>query len=263
MSTSASEKKRQEQLEKKRTEMLAEYASQRAALEAAGAKNHTGQDRFVKVTEGVEERLKKSTVGLVNAEDFKRVRLELEEENRRKAAQTNELEKEEKKKRKKKDKKVANTLSFGDDEDGEPAPSTSNGKGKAKNGSSNGHAAEDEEDASQPSKKPKFSKNPAVDTSFLPDREREEKERIIREELRQKYLKEQEEVKKQDIDIVCSYWDGSGHRTVVTCKKGDTIAKFLDNARNNFSELRQTSVDNLMYIVSVVTYWSIAGAYGV
>lgn len=98
-------------------------------------------------------------------------------------------------------------------------------------------------------KRAKFGKNPTVDTSFLPDREREEKERLVREELRQQYLKDQEELKKQDIDIVCSYWDGSGHRTVVTCKKGDSIAGFLEKARAEFNELRQTSVDNLMYIV--------------
>ena len=34
-------------------------------------------------------------------------------------------------------------------------------------------------------KKKKITKNPDVDTSFLPDREREEEERRLREELRQ------------------------------------------------------------------------------
>lgn len=66
------------------------------------------------------------------------------------------------------------------------------------------------------SKKAKFGKNPSVDTSFLPDRDREEQERKIREELRQQYLKEQERIKLEDIDIVCSFWDGAGHRSVVT-----------------------------------------------
>lgn len=65
-------------------------------------------------------------------------------------------------------------------------------------------------------KKAKFGKNPSVDTSFLPDRDREEQERKIREELRQEYLKEQERIKLEDIDIVCSFWDGAGHRSVVT-----------------------------------------------
>ena len=61
----------------------------------------------------------------------------------------------------------------------------------------------------------KFRKNPAVDTSFLPDREREEAERRQREELRQQWLKRQEEMKKEEIEITYSYWDGSGHRKSV------------------------------------------------
>lgn len=116
MSTSAQEKRRQDQLEKKRQEMMAEYANQRAQLQAASEKEMTAADRFVKVTEGMEERLKKSTVGLVNAEEFKRVREQLEEENRRKAAQTDELQAEEKKRKKKKEKKIK-TLSFADEEE--------------------------------------------------------------------------------------------------------------------------------------------------
>lgn len=76
-------------------------------------------------------------------------------------------------------------------------------------------------------KKAKFGKNPTVDTSFLPDREREEKERKIREELRQQFLKEQEITKQQDIDIVCSYWDGSGHRTVVTVSEAALTRRSL------------------------------------
>lgn len=69
---------------------------------------------------------------------------------------------------------------------------------------------------SGPSKRAKLIKNPSVDTSFLPDRDREENERRIREELRQKWLKEQETVKAEEIEVTYSYWDGSGHRKSVT-----------------------------------------------
>ena len=55
-----------------------------------------------------------------------------------------------------------------------------------------------------------------MDTSFLPDREREERERKEREELRQEWLKKQEELKAEDVEITYSYWDGSGHRKSVT-----------------------------------------------
>lgn len=63
-----------------------------------------------------------------------------------------------------------------------------------------------------PAKKPKFGKNPSVDTSFLPDRDREEQERREREELRKEWLRKQEEFKNEDIEITYSFWDGSGHR---------------------------------------------------
>lgn len=86
-------------------------------------------------------------------------------------------------------------------------------------------------------------KDPTVDTSFLPDREREEMERQQREELRKEWLKRQEEIKselwadrswkgtvfthavqlsfwhiEETINITYSYWDGSGHRKVVQVK---------------------------------------------
>jgi hypothetical protein len=43
--------------------------------------------------------------------------------------------------------------------------------------------------------KKKPGKNPFVDTTFLPDREREEEERKIREKLSEEWGKEQEKVK--------------------------------------------------------------------
>jgi len=72
--------------------------------------------------------------------------------------------------------------------------------------------AEDE----PPAKRGKFRKNPNVDTSFLPDRDREEAERKERERLRQEWLKNQETLKQEDIEVSYSFWDGSGHRKSVT-----------------------------------------------
>lgn len=74
--------------------------------------------------------------------------------------------------------------------------------------------------AEPPSKKPKLGKNPTVDTHFLPDREREEAERKERDELRKKWLKMQEDMKQEPIEITYSYWDGSGHRKVVSVRRG-------------------------------------------
>lgn len=96
--------------------------------------------------------------------------------------------------------------------------------------------------------KRKFTKNPYVDTSFLPDREREEKERIERELLRKQWLAEQDRIKEEVIEITYSFWDGSGHRKTVEVKKGDDVAAFLAKCKAQFPELRNTSVENLMYI---------------
>ena len=96
------------------------------------------------------------------------------------------------KKVKKRKKTAMSTLSFAlDDEEGE------------ENGSASPDGGE------PPVKKPKSRKNPEVDTSFLPDREREEAERREREELRQEWLRKQEELKKEDIEITCQVVQGS------------------------------------------------------
>ena len=128
MADSAQERKRQGQLEKKRQEMLAGYAEQRAALSAEASRDHTSAERFVKRTEGVEERMKRSTVGLVHAQDFKRIREELEEENRRKAAQTDDIQQDDKKRKKKKDKK-SKMLSFGGDDEEDEATAAAEEEG--------------------------------------------------------------------------------------------------------------------------------------
>lgn len=67
----------------------------------------------------------------------------------------------------------------------------------------------------------KIKKDPMADTSFLPDREREEEENRLREELRQKWVEQQQKLKEEEIDITFSYWDGSGHRRTVRVKKGN------------------------------------------
>ena len=96
--------------------------------------------------------------------------------------------------------------------------------------------------------KKKAKKNPFVDTSFLPDKEREEEEQRIRSELELKWHQEQESIKNDRIVITYSYWDGSGHRKQVECRKGDTIRQFLELCRQQAPELRGVNVDNLMYV---------------
>lgn len=112
---------------------------------------------------------------------------------------------EEKVKKKKAKKDIKSKLSFAlDDEDEEQQQDDSNRAKKRRK--ENGHET--------PVNKTTL-KNPNVDTSFLPDRNREEEERRIREQLRQEWLKKQEEMKKEDVEITYSYWDGQGHRKSV------------------------------------------------
>ncbi|KAI0748070.1 XAP5-domain-containing protein [Daedaleopsis nitida] len=229
MSTSKAEGRREDALAKQRNQMREEFERQKQTLIQETEKARPSSNRFVGQNDSMEDTLKKSTVGLVRLEDFQQRRKELEEAKAREAARTNELKGE--KKLKKRKKTAKSTLSFAlDDEEGEESGTPS------QNG--------DE----PPVKRPKSRKNPEVDTSFLPDREREEAERREREQLRQEWLRKQVELKAEDIEITYSYWDGSGHRKSVTCKKGDSVSTFLEKCRQQFPELRGVSVDNLMYV---------------
>ncbi|KAI0709181.1 XAP5-domain-containing protein [Earliella scabrosa] len=237
MSTSKAEGRREDTLTKQRNQMREEFERQKQNLIQETEKARPSSNRFVGQNDSMEDTLKKSTVGLVRLEDFQQRRKELEEAKAREAARTNELKYDveglfrDEKKVKKRKKTAKSTLSFAlDDEEGDESGNTS------QNG--------DE----PPVKRPKSRKNPEVDTSFLPDREREEAERREREQLRQEWLRKQEELKAEEIEITYSYWDGSGHRKSVMCKKGDTISTFLEKCRQQFPELRGVSVDNLMYV---------------
>jgi len=197
-------------------------------LIAETEKARPSAQKFVGENDSMEDTLKQSTVGLVQLADFRQTRLALEEKAAREAARTNEL-KEEKKIKKRKKAIKANKLSFGDEEE-EPLAENN---------------ADDDQGAS---KRAKLGKNPSINTSFLPDREREEQDRRDREELRQQWLKDQEAIKQEEIEVTYSYWDGSGHRRSVMCKKGDEIGSFLEKCRQQSPELRGNSVDNLMYV---------------
>lgn len=150
------------------------------------------------------------------------------------------------------------TLSFAMDDEGDDDRGEVNGGSSTPNGEDDDHPVP---------KRSKLKKNPNVDTSFLPDRDREEAERKERERLRLEWLAKQESIKKEEIEIMYSYWDGSGHRKSVMvsgscillreiamtlcseqCKKGDEIGSFLEKCRAQFPELRGVSVDNLMYV---------------
>ncbi|KAI8326311.1 XAP5-domain-containing protein [Martensiomyces pterosporus] len=227
MAGDKSDSQRHEYLKRQRDRMLEEISEKRRQI-AKDNEVKIGAQKFVTEEGSVENKLKLSTIGLVKLEEFQRIKGELEEERQREAAQTlikEEAKKQKPKAHKRKAKKAIGTLSFGDDdEDGSEDVVVMKKKGK------------------------KVGKNPHVDTSFLPDKEREEQDAEMREQLRQEWLRQQELTKEEPIHVTYSYWDGSGHRKQVTCKKGDSIAQFLEKCRNQVPELRSSGVDSLVYV---------------
>jgi protein FAM50 len=110
-----------------------------------------------------------------------------------------------------------------DDEEGEENEAADSGKKRAS-------PNEDNDEADKPSKRAKLRKNPNVDTSFLPDREREEEDRRERERLRQEWLKRQEEIKNEEIEITYSFWDGTGHRKSVMVSPLEALRMYHNRA---------------------------------
>ena len=185
-----------------------------------------------------EQAFKAKTVGLVTAEEFVKAtnekegtHKELSQEELQALQKKQELEakkKAKKLKRKRKEKKQRQALlSFGGDEDDENDENT------------------------QPSKK-LSKKDPSIDTSFLPDKERENATIAERARLEQEWKDAQDTMKKEKLQITYSYWDGSGHRRTCTIAKGDSVGDFLETVRKDcardFRELKNVAADALLYV---------------
>ena len=203
----ASEAGRAMQLMKKREIAQQEIEYRKKKIED-DLKIHNIENKFATHYNAVEQQLKSSTIGLVTLNEMKAKQENIVKERERKLAQK-ELEKEKEKEKalkakeeeKNNQKKQIKALSFNLDDDVDEDDG-------------------DSEDIEPEPKVKKIKKNPDVDTSFLPDREREEEEKRLREELRQEWARKQQALKEEEIEIVFSYWDGSGHRRSVTMKKG-------------------------------------------
>eukprot|EP00595_Chromulina_sp_UTEXLB2642_P000607 CAMPEP_0196766842 /NCGR_PEP_ID=MMETSP1095-20130614/31392_1 /TAXON_ID=96789 ORGANISM="Chromulina nebulosa, Strain UTEXLB2642" /NCGR_SAMPLE_ID=MMETSP1095 /ASSEMBLY_ACC=CAM_ASM_000446 /LENGTH=195 /DNA_ID=CAMNT_0042131301 /DNA_START=296 /DNA_END=880 /DNA_ORIENTATION=- len=98
----------------------------------------------------------------------------------------------------------------------------------------------------------KIKKNPDVDTSFLPDKERDLAIELEKEKLKLEWLKEQDKIKNEILEVVYSYWDGYGHRKSIKVKKGTTIGRFLELIRHDlsqeFHDLKSVNMDGMMYV---------------
>lgn len=104
--------------------------------------------------------------------------------------------------------------------------------------------------ADQPLKVSK--KDPTVDTSFLPDKQRQMEQVQKRKQLEQEWKEKQEKIRKESLEITFSYFDGSGHRRSATIEKGSTVGDFLEQVRQSlcteFKELANVAADALLYV---------------
>ncbi|XP_068780190.1 protein FAM50A isoform X3 [Struthio camelus] len=231
----ASEAGRALQLMKKRERQREHMEQMRQRIAEENIMKSNIDKKFSAHYDAVEAELKSSTVGLVTLNDMKAKQEALVKEREKQLAKKEQskelqlkLERLRERERKQEEKRKISSLSFTLDEGEEEEER---------------EEEEPEKDATEePPKKRKLGKNPDVDTSFLPDRDREEEENRLREELRQEWEAKQEKIKNEEIEITFSYWDGSGHRRTVKMKKGNTMQQFLQKAleilRKDFSELR-------------------------
>ena len=192
-----------------------------------------------------EQAFKAKTIGLVTAEDFVKATnekegiKELTPEEQEAIAKQKLLEAKKKAKKAKKKKKEkrqrAALLSFGNDEEENDENDESNAT----------------DIVSKPNKKSK--KDPSIDTSFLPDKQREESYQAERVRLEEEWKKQQDAIKNEKLQITYSYWDGSGHRRSCTIRKGDSVGDgFLEVVRKDlakdFRELKNVASDALLYV---------------
>jgi protein FAM50 len=74
----------------------------------------------------------------------------------------------------------------------------------------------------------------------------------MRLQLKQEWMHEQEQLKKEQIPIQFSYWDGSGHKRSATIAIGDTVGMFLKVAKGilekDFPNLRFVTIPNLLLV---------------
>ncbi|CAH1635045.1 unnamed protein product [Spodoptera littoralis] len=219
------------------------------------------ENKFATHYDAVEQQLKSSTIGLVTLDEMKAKQEHIVREREKKLAQKKaEKEKERQKEieakqaQKNKQKRQIQALSFDLNEEEEEEEEKEVEPDAAEESSADEKPPVEDKswrDKEEPVYK-KIKKNPDVDTSFLPDREREEADLKLREELRLEWVMTQASLKDEPITVTFSYWDGSGHRRNVTLKKGNSIYQFLqrclDTLRPEFSELKTVSADQLMYV---------------
>lgn len=132
---------------------------------------------------------------------------------------------------------------------------TSDGEGKVAQKRVLSFAFEDEDEEEEEAPvitKKRLGMDPTIDTSFLPDKDREAEIARKKVELAAAWRAQQEREKNEEITVAFAYWDGSSHRKNLKVKKGHTISQFLTWAievlKKEFTELKTSTSENLMFV---------------
>ena len=196
--------------------------------------------------EEAEQAFRQETVGLVTRDQFMNKQNEIEERFQEKKAEEQKKADEElarkRKLRKVEQKQQRKKMSFYEEDDEEDGDEGEEGGGEGGEGGARKKII----------KFATLAKNPHVDTSFLPDKDKEREAEREAEREHKEWLQAEEQRKQQDLKITYSYWDGMGHRRSLTVKQGDTVETFLKKVREQlmqqFRSVRTADVTNLMYV---------------
>jgi protein FAM50 len=223
-----------------------EENKERTEAEKANIENETKKRKFASIdqkfggssADTLEEEFKRQTIGLMSAQEFQAKRQAIDEliQGAQKKGDTH-LRLQRRVNGNKLSFKDPDAESDGDDEEQEKA-------------SGSEAEAEEEKDVG---KRKRLGKCPTVNTSFLYDADREAELEAKKKALAEEYKTEQEQVKKDKLEVTYSYWDGSGHRRSSMVEKGWKIGEFLAKCKAelekaDFPELRTVSLDSLMYV---------------
>jgi protein FAM50 len=145
-----------------------------------------------------------------------------------------------------KKRKTKLSFAFDDEEQGDTSEAGTSANESSAKPSRSASVLENDDDSTK-RKRLKLGKDPTVNTSFLPDREREEQERISNQIKEEEWLKKQELAKAETVEIQFAYYDGLSHLGSVTVKKGEPVFNLIDRAKQNFSDIRNVATDKLMF----------------
>ncbi|XGW02202.1 hypothetical protein V3C99_014333 [Haemonchus contortus] len=221
-------------LSKKRERAKEDIEQQLKKIEEESTKRAAGiSSKFTANYDAVEEHLKTKTVGLVTLDEMREKQKDVihDREETVVRGESSKLQK----------------------ADGHGAGSTSDGKVAQKRVLSFAFEDEEEEEEDVPViTKKRLGMDPTIDTSFLPDKDREAEIEKKKVELAAIWRAQQEREKNEEITVAFAYWDGSSHRKNLKVKKGHTISQFLTWAievlKKEFTELKTSVAENLMFV---------------